>query len=127
MSGLTALSGTLHIGLRVGDILIFKPESSIADGLDVTAMREAATSQSSSTGAICALDPAVIAHDGGSIVIERKLTRESAYEVHWAGLRTSSGKNDCAASANVTLSQMDLQTLVDAIQGFSLNSSDYLS
>jgi hypothetical protein len=42
LGGLTALFASLHIGLRVGDILAFKPEASVADGLPVTATRRKA-------------------------------------------------------------------------------------
>ena len=120
-------SGKLHTGLHVGDIIVFKPEASVADGLGIMATRAAPTSQQpSSAGVTCTLDPAVMAHDGGSIVIERTLIPTSGYEVHWAGLHTSNGKDDCGPNANVTLSGTDLQTLVDAIGGLSSNSRDYL-
>jgi hypothetical protein len=130
IGGITAMLGTLHIGLRVGDIIVFKPEAHVADGLAVKATDEATFSRPS--GASCILDPAVMAHNGGSIVIERRLVPESgydvqsAYEIHWAGLHTSTGKADCGPYANLALSQMDLQMLVNAIGGFSFIGRSYL-
>jgi hypothetical protein len=130
IGGITTMLGTLHIGLRVGDILVFKPEAHVADGLAVKATHEATFSPLS--GDSCILDPAVMAHSGGSIVIERQLVPESGYdvqstyEVHWAGLHTSTGNADCGPYANLALSQMDLQMLVNAIGGFSFIGRSYL-
>ena len=41
LGGLAALFAGLHIGLRVGDILVFKPDATVADSLPVTAIRTA--------------------------------------------------------------------------------------
>jgi hypothetical protein len=116
--GLAALFTTLHVGLRVGDILVFKPQASVSDSLSVTAVR---SGQSTSTGT-CTLDPVVMTHDGGSIAIEAQSLTKHVYRVHWAGPHTSAGAADCGSSADLMVSRMDLQTLVDAIGGFSLNS-----
>ena len=132
LGGITTLLAALHIGLGVGDILVFKPEAHVADGLTVTAKREATIPPPGSASETCILDPAVMARNGGSLVIERRLIPgsgyevESDYDVHWAGLHTSAGKADCGANANLALSQMDLQLLVNAIGGFSFNGHGYL-
>lgn len=123
LGGLAALVSGLHIGLRVGDILAFKPEANVADSLAVSATRADAAGR---PGAACTLDPAVMAHDGGSIVVESKSLTQPLYEVHWAGVHTSTGPADCGQSAELTLSRMDLQTLVNAIGGFTFNSRGYV-
>jgi hypothetical protein len=124
LGGLAALFASLHIGLRVGDILAFKPEASVADGLPVTATKS--LFGQAAAAATCTLDPAIMAHDGGSIVVESKSLIHPTYRVHWAGAHTSSGAADCGSSVDLTMSRMDLQTLVNAIGGFSFNSRGYV-
>jgi len=119
LGGLAALFSSLHIGLRVGDILVFKPDATVADSLPVTATR---LPQPSAVAATCTLDPAVMAHGGGSLVVETKSLTKPIYGVHWAGAHTSTGSGDCGGSMDLTMSRMDLQTLVNAIGGFSLSS-----
>jgi hypothetical protein len=122
LGGLAALFASLHIGLRVGDILVFKPEATVADSLPVTAARSAPLPQQSAVAATCTLDPAVMAHGGGSLVVETKSLVHPVYGVHWVGAHTSTGAGDCGGSVDLTMSRMDLQTLVNAIGGFSFNS-----
>ncbi len=122
LGGLTALFASLHIGLRVGDILVFKPEATVADSLPVTATRSAPLPQQSALAPTCTLDPAVMAHGGGSLVVETKSLTKPVYGVHWAGAHTSTGAGDCGGSVDLTMSRMDLQTLVNAIGGFSFSS-----
>ncbi|MGA3403316.1 MAG: hypothetical protein ABSC95_29220 [Acetobacteraceae bacterium] len=122
LGGLAMLFASLHIGLRVGDILVFKPEATVADSLPVTATRSASLPQRSATAQTCTLDPAVMAHNGGSLVVETKSLIQPVYGVHWVGAHTSTGAGDCGGSVDLTMSRMDLQTLVNAIGGFSFNS-----
>jgi hypothetical protein len=122
LGGLTALFASLHIGLRVGDILVFRPDAMVADSLPVTATRAAPLPQQSAPTATCTLDPAVMAHGGGSLVVETKSLTQPVYGVHWVGPHTSTGAGDCGGSVDLTMSRMELQTLVNAIGGFSLNS-----
>jgi hypothetical protein len=122
LGGLAALFASLHIGLRVGDILVFKPEANVADSLPVTATRTAPLPQHSAATQACTLDPAVMAHAGGSLVVETQSLTQPIYGVHWSGTHTSTGAADCGSSVDLTMSRMDLQTLVNAIGGFSFNS-----
>lgn len=122
LGGLTALFASLHIGLRVGDILVFKPDAAVADSLAVTATRTTALPRQSAVAQTCTLDPAVMAHGGGSLVVETKSLIHPVYVVHWAGGPTSTGAADCGTSVDLTMSRMDLQSLVNTIGGFSLNS-----
>ena len=119
LGGLAALIAGLHVGLRVGDILVFKPESGLVGGMPVSASRAGVTPSSQVT---CTLDPATMVHGGGSLVVETKSLTQPVYWVHWAGRQTSQGATDCGRSADLTMSAMDLQTLVNAIGGFSFNS-----
>ncbi len=121
LGGLAALFSSLHIGLRVGDILVFKPEIAVADSMAVTATRSAPLPSPSASVPTCTLDPEVMVHDGGSIVVETKSLTEPVYGVHWAGAHTSTGAGDCGGSVDLTMSRMDLQALVNAIGGFSFN------
>jgi hypothetical protein len=123
VGGLIALFASLHIGLRVGDILVFKPYPGMADSLPVAATRSTALPEQSGVAQTCTLDPAVMAHDGGSLVVETKSLTSPVYGVHWAGVHTSTGAADCGNAADLTMSRMDLQSLVNAIGGFSLNSN----
>lgn len=122
LGGLAALFAGLHVGLRVGDILVFKPNANVADSLPVTATRLVALPQRWAPAPTCMLDPAVMAHDGGSLVVETQSLTTAVYGVHWAGAHTSTGAGDCGGSVDLTMSRMDLQTLVNAIGGFSFNS-----
>lgn len=122
LGGLIALFTTLHIGLRVGDILVFKTDATVPDSMAVTATRATPLPQRSAPAATCTLDPAVMAHGGGSLVIETKSLTKPLYSVHWAGAHTSTGASDCGSSVDLTLSRMDLQSLVNTIGGFSFNS-----
>ncbi len=122
LGGLAALFASLHIGLRVGDILVFKPEATVADSLPITATRAAPLPRQAASASTCTLDPAVMAHDGGSLVVETKSLVQPVYGVHWAGVHTSTGTGDCGGSVDLTMTRMDLQSLVNAIGGFSFNS-----
>jgi hypothetical protein len=123
LGAIVALFANLHVGLRVGDILVFKPETSVLDSLSVTASRSEPRSGQSASATTCTLDPKVMAHDGGSIVVEARSLTKPVYRVHWAGTHTSTGAADCGSSVDLTVSRMDLQTLVNAIGGFSLTSA----
>ena len=122
LGGLIALFTTLHIGLRVGDILVFKPDATVGDSLAVTATRSTPLPQRSASAVTCTLDPSVMVHGGGSLVVETKSLTQPLYGVHWSGAHTSTGAGDCGSSVDLTMSRMDLQSLVNTIGGFSFNS-----
>ncbi|HUN42602.1 MAG TPA: hypothetical protein VMU81_20095 [Acetobacteraceae bacterium] len=122
LGGLAALISGLHVGLRVGDILVFKPSTEIVGGLPANATFSDAGSRPAGAPVVCTLDPEVMAHGGGSLAVESKSLVKPIYRVHWAGGQTAKGGSSCGTSANLTISRMDLQSLVNAIGGFSLNS-----
>jgi hypothetical protein len=122
LGGLAALISGLHVGLRVGDILVFKPSTQIMGGLPATATFTGVETRRAGAPVACTLDPAVMAHGRGSLVVETKSLVKPVYEVHWAGGQTASDGSSCGTSADLTISRMDLQALVNAIGGFSLDS-----
>lgn len=122
LGGLAALIASLHIGLRVGDILVFKPHAGLAGGLPVTATYTNVTFRPVGSKVICTLDPAVMARSGGSLAVETKSLVKPVYGVHWAGGQTSDDGTGCGAAADLTISRIDLQSLVNAVGGFSFDS-----
>ena len=123
LGGLAALISSLHIGLRVGDILVFKPTANVIGDLPVTASRAGASFRQAGTRVTCTLDPTAMAKGGGSLVVETKSLVKPVYTVHWAGARTATDGTGCGSAADLTMSRMDLQSLVNAIGGFSFNAS----
>ena len=122
LGGLAALISSLHVGLRVGDILVFKPGTEIVGGLPATATFAGVETRPAGARVACTLDPSVMAHGGGSLVVETKSLVKPVYTVHWSGAQTSGDGSSCGTSADLTISRMDLQSLVNAIGGFSLDS-----
>jgi hypothetical protein len=122
LGGLAALISGLHVGLRVGDILVFKPSTQIMGGMPATAAFAGVEAKPAGAPVVCTLDPEVMAHGGGSLVVETKSLVKPVYGVHWAGGQTATDGASCGTSANLTVSRMDLQALVNAIGGFSLDS-----
>lgn len=70
----------------------------------------------------CTMDPAVIAREGGSLVVEARDDQASApqYRVQWAGPHSAKGAGDCAGSADIAVSRIDLQKLANAAGGFGV-------
>ncbi len=104
----------------VGDIVVFAPNSQDAD---VWQLQVPATKvDRPHAGAACALNPTVMATSGGSLVVESRVNSSPpVYRLHWAGARTENGSGDCGASADITVSRIDLQKLANAAGGFGVN------
>lgn len=122
LGGLAALISGLHVGLRVGDIVVFRPAAGLASSTPVTAAYANAGLLPDGSKVVCTLDPAVMARYGGSLTVERKSLAKPIYGVHWAGGQTSSDTSSCGRAADLTLSRMDLQSLVTAVGGFTFDS-----
>ena len=71
----------------------------------------------SGTGATCTLRPQTMALDGGSMVVEQRFETPRAFQVHWAGGRTSSQDSDCGRNAELIVPGEDLQLLTNAVGG----------
>lgn len=71
----------------------------------------------------CTMDPAVIAREGGSLVVEARDDQASAprHRVQWAGPHSAKGAGDCAGSADIAVSRIDLQKLANAGVGLGSN------
>jgi hypothetical protein len=102
---------TIEIGPRVGDILVFRQGAGMPPdwGFTVTA---AAT-----PGATCTLQPAAMASQGGSVVVEQRFEAPLRFKVHWAGGRTSDAGADCGSDAALVVTGTDLQLLTNVVGG----------
>ena len=69
------------------------------------------------TGTTCNLKPESMASDGGSLVVEQRFQTPRAFQVHWAGGRTSAPGSDCGTSAELIVPGEDLQLLTNAVGG----------
>ena len=67
----------------------------------------------------CVLDLATLHRFGGSLVVESKVTGDTAgFRVHWAGQRTSNGSGDCGADAILIAGRQDLDLLAQSAGGY---------
>jgi hypothetical protein len=105
---------------KIGDIVAFKPGSQDSAMWQVT-IPATLVSAIGSPLAECALDPSVMAENGGSLVVEGLHNSPSLqYRIHWAGLATAKTTGDCGDSANLLVSRTDLQRLANAAGGFGV-------
>jgi hypothetical protein len=105
---------------KVGDIVAFKPGS---QDTDIWEMAIPATVMSPLGSPVrdCALDPNVMAQEGGSLVVEgMQSTPSLAYRIHWAGSATASSASNCGNSADLLVSRTNLQRLANAAGGFGV-------
>jgi hypothetical protein len=102
---------------KLGDMVVYRPGS---QDTDLWQMALPAYPSSAETAPVCVLDPNVMAAEGGSLVVEARLTDANRYMVHWAGRATSAGATDCGAAADVWISRQDLQRLANAAGGFGI-------
>lgn len=110
----------------VGDMVVFTPAQEDTDTWDLTV---AATDVAgpSTPAETCELTPSVMAHNGGSLVVEaRQEGRPAMYRLHWSGARTSAGSLDCGPQADLTVSRLDLQKLANSAGGFGVGSKGVL-
>jgi hypothetical protein len=106
---------------KVGDMVVFHPTTQEQDAwqLEVPTWRPTADGRHT-----CLMDPAVIVHQGGSLVIEARddSTPASQYRLHWAGAHSANGAGDCAGQADIAVSRVDLQKLANAAGGFGVET-----
>lgn len=121
--GLAAMVGVMALGAlpstpaaRVGDIIAFNRPVYTQDLARIEATRL------DRTGGVCVLDPTIMGHAGGSLVIESRLPGKPArFVVDWAGPRTAQGPMNCGNSARLSLPDNDLTTLAMAAGGFGIS------
>lgn len=97
---------TLQFGPQVGDLLQFPAHGYIVAQWKIAVRRIG-------DGGACALQPKAMAAGGGSLVVERRLPGAWAFQVHWAGARTSNGPDDCGRSADLDIAGAGLQSLLE--------------
>jgi hypothetical protein len=98
-------------GPQMGDVVSF-PASS-APSFSTASITVNPTRPSSY--ATCVLDIQVMHRFGGSFVIEAKPGGD--FQVHWAGLRTSYGRENCGGSADLLLNRAQVAALIFAAGG----------
>ncbi len=107
---------------RVGDMIVFKPGWHDTDSWRTEIVALGLEGPSRVLGE-CKLNPATLAQEGGSLVIEARHTgEETLYRVHWAGKRTTTGAGNCGADADLLLSPGDVQRLAGAAGGFGVKN-----
>ena len=106
---------------KVGDMVVFRPNTQEQDiwQIQVPTYRPTDSGQTS-----CIMDPAIIVQQGGSLVVEARDDTAAAapYRVHWAGPHTANGAGDCAGSADIAVSHIDLQKLANAAGGYGIQN-----
>ena len=66
----------------------------------------------------CVLDVHIMQKSGGSLVVEAtRFEPDRGFQVHWAGARTSEGREDCGDSVDLLLSGAQIGTLIFAAGG----------
>jgi hypothetical protein len=65
----------------------------------------------------CILDVPVMQRFGGSLVVEARFEPDRGVQVHWAGVRTSDGPEDCGGSVDLVLNSFQIAALVFAAGG----------
>jgi hypothetical protein len=101
----------IEIGPKVGDILVFQRGAHMPTDWEFTVMTTAVPA------ATCSLRPAVMAAEGGSLVVEQRLQSPRTFQVHWGGIHTSADGYDCGGSAELVVSNADLQLLSNVVGG----------
>jgi hypothetical protein len=99
----------IEIGPHVGDILVFRRGAHVPTDWEFTVMTTAVPT------ATCSLRPTIIGTEG--LVVEQHLQGPQTFEVHWAGIRTSTGGSDCGGSTDLVVSKADLQLLSNLVGG----------
>jgi hypothetical protein len=111
---------------QVGDMVVFKPGSQDTDLWQMTIPGTKLSATGAPVGA-CSLDPNVMAADGGSLVVEGRVTEPSLqYTVHWAGAQTAKQGGNCGSDVSVTVSRTDLQRLANAAGGFGVGDKGFV-
>ena len=106
-----AVAMRIEIGPRVGDILVFRRGAYMPPDWEFTVVTTAVPAVT------CSLRPNIMVAEGGSLVVEQRHQNPRTFQVHWAGMHTSTGASDCGASAELIVSKSDLQLLSNVVGG----------
>jgi hypothetical protein len=113
---------TIDIAPKTGDILVFRPGAPMPPEWEF-----AAVPISGQLPVSCSLRPDVMAAGGGSLVVEQRFANRRMYRVHWAGQRTTTGTADCGSAADLLISRLDLQLLINAVGGVGIEHRTTIS
>jgi hypothetical protein len=100
---------TLDIAPKVGDILVYRQGARLPQDWEFTVNLTPTKT--------CVMAPAVMASQGGSLVVEERLENAASYRAHWAGGPTSHGDTDCGSSVDLVMHREELQLLSNAVGG----------
>jgi hypothetical protein len=111
-AGLSRLASELEP--QIGDIISFPTANMPPNSTAIIQADQA----DASPGRRCVLDLHIMQRSGGSLMIEGALIKPShRFRVHWAGTRTSDGRDDCGRSADLLLNSVQVAALVFAAGG----------
>jgi hypothetical protein len=105
--GAATLLDTLQFGPDVGEILQFGPYGHFTPEWRISA-------EQSSDHRYCVLQPAIMAAEHGSMVVEQRAADGRTFRAYWVGGPTSEGNNNCGSTADLTLGLVEMQTLRNA-------------
>ena len=71
------------------------------------------------------LDVHVMQKSGGSLVVEAtRFEPERGFQVHWAGMRTSDGLEDCGGSVDLDMNSAQMGALIFAAGGTGVKAQN---
>lgn len=110
------IAATTKTAPASGDIVSFQPTSVMPAGNDVRIAVRRAGGQPD-----CMLDLGTLRHTGGSLVVESEVTPAAdAFQVQWAGERTTTDADDCGGNATLILRARDLNMLALSAGGYGI-------
>jgi hypothetical protein len=71
----------------------------------------------------CVLDMRVMQRSGSLVIEATQSKPDRLFKVHWAGMRTSHGQNDCGSSADLLLDRVQVAALIFAAGGKGVKSA----
>jgi hypothetical protein len=102
------------LGPQLGDIVAFPPNR--APSFSAAAITVSPANAASRE--TCVLDVQIMQRSGGSLIVEGTHSEpDRMFRVHWAGLRTSDGQEDCGRSADFLLNKVQITALIFAAGG----------
>lgn len=121
-AGFLLMAGLLRLAderaPQAGDIIAFRATRVPSVSTASLAVGRAIAASSMS----CILDVQTMQRSGGSLVVETvQLKPSQMFRVHWAGVRTSSGDDDCGSAADILLNSNQIGILTFAAGGTGVN------
>jgi hypothetical protein len=106
---------------QIGDIISFPATQTPSINPESITVKPAGAAGSGP----CVLDVHVMEKYGGSLVVEAKwFEPDRGFQVHWAGVRTSDGREDCGGSVDLLLNSAQFGALVFAAGGTGVKAQN---